>query len=156
MANSVMLSSCQVHCSGIYFVPQLLIHIFQLGFRGVMCHLEKPSAAEPAEAAHGARVPCTPLGDGGRVPGVSGVCQATSAAAVRDRTLVAGYMLAGAGMTCSLSNRSTAWLQDCVLGARTQVISKSCLFKLLVKASGEGCSMTSLLLVFRYCHSEFP
>lgn len=85
MANSVMLSSCQVLCSGIYFVPQLLIHIFRLGFRGVMCHLEKPSAAEPAEAAHGARVPCTPLGDGGRVPGVSGVCQATSAAAVRDR-----------------------------------------------------------------------
>lgn len=72
------------------------------------------------------------------------------------RSVTAGYMLAGAGMTCSLSNRSTAWLQECVLGARTQVISKSCLFKLLVKASGEGCSMTSLLLVFRYCHSEFP
>lgn len=151
-----MLSSCQVHCSGICFVPQLLIYISWLGFCGLMCHSEKLSAAEPAEAAHGAHVPCTLLGDGGRVPGVSRVCQAASAAAVCDRTLVAGYVLAGVGMTCSLSNRSTAWLQECVLGARTQVISKSCSFKLLVKASHEGCSMTSLLLVFRYCHSEFP
>lgn len=121
-----------------------------------MCYSEKPSAAERAEAVQGARVPRTLLGDSERVPVASGVCQAASAAAVSDCVLVAGYVLAGAGTTRSLSNRSTAWPQERVLRARAQVTSESCSFNLLIKASGEECSMTSLLLVFHYCHSEFP
>ena len=59
-----------------------------------MRYSEKPSAAERAEAARGACVPCAPLGDSERVPAASGVCQAASAAAVCGRVLVAGYVLA--------------------------------------------------------------
>lgn len=112
--------------------------------------------AQRAAAVHGTHVLCMLLGDSERVPVASGVCQAASAAAVSDHALEPGYVLTGAGMTHSLSNRSTAWPQEHVLGARTQVISESCSFNLLVKVSDEGCSVTSLLLVFHYCHSEFP